>query len=67
MTFIKLTKSKQTNKPDMLIDDIGIAKTLPIISGSETGHDEYAIDDPLPGDGLTRLCRTFNVLSLIFR
>lgn len=27
-------------KPDTFIDEIGIAKTLLIISGSETGHDE---------------------------
>lgn len=65
MDFHKKISILQTNKPDTLIDDIGIAKTLPIISGSETGHDEQAIDEPLPGEGLTRLCRTFNVLSLI--
>lgn len=47
--------------------DIGIANTLllPNISGSEPGQGEYATAEPRPGNGLTRLWRTFNARSLI--
>lgn len=45
---------------DNVIADNGMANTFPVTlirSGSDAGHNEYAIDEPFPGDGLTRLDR----------